>query len=336
MNSNPFVSIIIPAHNASQYLDRCLIAVAKSTYSSFELIVVDDGSIDDTAEIGRKNGAKVFKLQRQAGPAAARSWGSKKANGEILFFVDADVLIKPDTVERVVADLATHENISAVFGTYDDSPTAQNFISQYKNLQHHFVHQHSSREASTFWAGCGAIRREVFHRVGGFDQHRYEKPSIEDIELGYRMKKMGYRILLDKDLQVKHLKQWSLLTLLRADIFYRAVPWSKLIIKSGEMIDDLNLQLSAKISAILIGLSVGLLPVILFKPQLIYLILVFLLIIIILNYKFYKFLSNRNGILFSVSTFPLHLLYYFYSGLIFGFFQVRHIFSEKNLSEIDV
>ena len=332
MNCNPFVSLIIPAHNASQYLDRCLSAVAKSTYSSFELIVVDDGSIDDTAEIGRKNGAMVFKLQRQAGPAAARSWGAREANGEILFFIDADVLVKPDSIQRVVADLTTSENVSAVFGTYDDSPAAKNFISQYKNLQHHFVHQHSSREASTFWAGCGAIRREVFHRVGGFDQHRYEKPSIEDIELGYRMKRMGYRILLDKDLQVKHLKQWSLLSLLRADILYRAIPWSELIVKSGNMINDLNLQFSAKISAILMGLIVALLPATFFKPQLIYLISIFLVVIIILNYKFYKFLSNRNGILFSVSTFPLHLLYYFYSGFIFATYRVMHIFSEKRSS----
>jgi len=240
-------------------------------------------------------------------------------------------MIKPDTVERVVNDFTTEENIAAVFGTYDDSPAAKNFISQYKNLQHHFVHQHSNRDAVTFWAGCGAIRREVFHKVGGFDQDRYEKPSIEDIELGYRMKRMGYRILLDKDLQVKHLKQWSLLSLLRADILYRAVPWSKLILKSGNMINDLNLQFSAKISAILMSLIVGLLPLTFFKPQLIYPISILLVIIIILNFKFYKFLSNRNGIIFLVSTFPLHLLYYLYSGLIFGFFQGMHIFSEKKI-----
>ena len=332
MNCNPFVSVIIPAHNAKQYLDRCLSAIAKSTYTSYEIIVVDDGSTDDTAEIGRKNGAKVFKLQSRSGPAAARSWGSKKAQGEILFFVDADVLIKADTVERVVNDFTTHENIAAVFGTYDDSPAAKNFISQYKNLQHHFVHQHSNRDAVTFWAGCGAIRREVFHKVGGFDQDRYENPSIEDIELGYRLKRMGYRILLDKDLQVKHLKRWRLVSMLRADILYRAVPWSKLIIKSGDMINDLNLQFSAKISAILIGLIVGLLPLTFFKPQLIFLISIFLGIIIILNFRFYKFLSNRNGLLFAVSTFPLHLLYYFYSGLIFVLCQVMHIFSEKKIS----
>ena len=228
-------------------------------------------------------------------------------------------------------DLTTIEDIAAVFGTYDDSPAATNFISQYKNLQHHFVHQHSSPDAVTFWAGCGAIRREVFHKVGGFNQNRYDKPSIEDIELGYRMKKMGYGILLDKDLQVKHLKQWGLYSMLRADILYRAVPWSELIIKSGDMISDLNLQLSSKISAILIGLIVGLLPLTFFNPQILYLISIFLVIIIVLNYKFYQFLSNRNGILFSISTFPLHLLYYFYSGFIFAMCQVKHIVSGKKI-----
>ena len=122
-----------------------------------------------------------------------------------------------------------------------------------------------------FGQAVGRFAATYFIESVGLIKHRYEKPSIEDIELGYRMKRMGYRILLDKDLQVKHLKQWSLLSLLRADILYRAVPWSELIIKSGDMINDLNLQFSAKISAILIALSVGLLPVILFKPQLIYL-----------------------------------------------------------------
>jgi glycosyltransferase involved in cell wall biosynthesis len=108
MNSDPIISIIIPAHNARQYLERCLKAVAKSTYEFFETIVVDDGSIDETADIGGKNGAKVFKLQTKSGPAAARSWGAKKAKGDILLFIDADVLIRPDTVERVVNDLTTN------------------------------------------------------------------------------------------------------------------------------------------------------------------------------------------------------------------------------------
>lgn len=329
MDKDLRISIIIPVYNDSHNLSRCLKAISLSTHRPHEVIVVDDCSTDDSARISRIYGARSFQLTHQSGPGAARNYGSKRATGDILFFIDSDVLIKSFTIERLVEDFKKNDKIAAMFGSYDDSPSEKNFISQYKNLLHHFVHQNSNKEAMTFWAGCGAIRREVFDKVGGFDQDRYDKPLVEDIELGYRMKSMGYRILLNKDLQVKHLKQWNLVSLLRADIFYRAIPWSKLIIKSGDMISDLNLQFFAKISSILIGLAVGLLPITFFKPQLIYLISILLLIIIILNFKFYQFLSNRNGLLFAVSAFPLHLIYYFYSGLIFGSFQVISFFSGK-------
>ena len=78
------------------------------------------------------------------------------------------------------------------------APRLQGVVSQYRNLLHHFVHQHGNSEASTFWAGCGAIRRSVFEEMGGFDEQRFPTPSIEDIELGYRLRQAGHRILLDK------------------------------------------------------------------------------------------------------------------------------------------
>jgi hypothetical protein len=70
-----------------------------------------------------------------------------------------------------------------VFGSYDDSPPAPAFTAQYKNLIHRYYHQRPRREASTFWAGCGAVRRSVFLGLEGFDVERYRVPSIEDIEL---------------------------------------------------------------------------------------------------------------------------------------------------------
>jgi GT2 family glycosyltransferase len=86
-------------------------------------------------------------------------------------------------------------------------------------LLHHYVHQISKEEAATFWGACGAIRREVFLKVEGFDE-RYRRPAIEDIELGYRLTGAGYRVRLLKGLMVTHLKRWDLLTMLKAD-FYR-------------------------------------------------------------------------------------------------------------------
>ena len=122
------------------------------------------------------------------------------------------------------------------------------FLSQYKNLMHCFVHQNAESEASTFWSGCGAIRREVFLAMSGFDASSYTRPAIEDIELGYRMRRAGRRILLDRDLRVKHLKKWTFWGLLKTDVLDRGIPWTELILRDHKMPNDLNLQISQRVS----------------------------------------------------------------------------------------
>jgi glycosyltransferase involved in cell wall biosynthesis len=317
LEKRPFISVIVPVYNGGKFLAVCLGALKASSYPYYELIVVDDCSTDNSAEISRILGAKVLTMPKQSGPAGARNHGSREAKGEILFFVDADVMVKPDTLARVAYDLVENPEVAAVFGSYDDEPAETNFISQYKNLFHHFVHQQSNTEAVTFWAGCGAIRQEIFDKVGGFDTARYARPSIEDIELGYRMRLMGYRLMLDKQLQGKHLKQWKLKSLLHADIFCRAVPWSMLILQSKGMVNDLNLQTADRIAAALVALSVAILPFVFLKPQLLLLVVFLLAIVLVLNHKLYRFFLQRRGLKFALRVFPMHLLYYLYSGITF-------------------
>jgi glycosyltransferase involved in cell wall biosynthesis len=327
MVQQPLISVIVPVYNAAQLLRQCLEAIRKSSYPSYEIIVVDDASTDNSAEIARGYGATVFQLARQSGPAAARNYGAKKATGDILLFIDSDVLIKKETLATVVEDFVENPDIAAVFGSYDDDPAEKNFLSQYKNLLHHYVHQQSKNEAVTFWSGCGAIRKDVFHSVGAFDEKKYSRPCIEDIELGYRLKRKGYRILLDKDLQVKHLKEWRLKSVLRTDIFSRAVPWTKLILESKGMVNDLNLQTSQKISASLVALLVLLVPLTFYMPEIIYGIIFLLLTIFAINKNFFIFLFQRKGLIFIFPAFIVHLFYYFYSGLTFvmcwGLYKIR-------------
>ncbi|MBI3760238.1 MAG: glycosyltransferase family 2 protein [Chloroflexi bacterium] len=132
--------------------------------------------------------------QQSHGPCVARNLGARVARGEALFFIDADVAVRPDTVGRVVRAFAADPDLVAAFGSYDERPSDPGFISQYKNLFHHYVHQHARAEASTFWAGCGAIRRSAFFALGGFDEANYRRPSIEDIDLGYRLARRGAKI----------------------------------------------------------------------------------------------------------------------------------------------
>ena len=329
MKTQIFVSVIIPVYNGIKYLNKCLDAIFASSYKSYEVIVVDDCSTDNSAEIACEKGATVFQLPQQSGPSAARNYAAKKARGEILFFVDADVLVQQGTIARMVNDFNENPDIVALFGSYDDKPAERNFFSQYKNLSHHFVHQQSSNDAFTFWAGCGAIHKEIFNKVGGFDQERYPRPAIEDIELGYRMKSMEYKILLDKELQVKHLKKWTFVSLLRADIIYRAIPWSKLMLENRNVANDLNLKKSDKISSSLVGLSVMLMPFSFLNPYMLYLISFFLLGVFILNYKFYRFFVKRKGLRFTALTFSMHILYYFYSGISFVLCWCKYVILKK-------
>src|SRR5690606_33390465 len=151
------------------------------------------------------------------GPARARNRGAELAKGDIVFFLDADVRVHPDTIESFLQTFAAQPDVAAVFGSYDTHPGSPALIAQYKNLFHHFVHQNASEDAGTFWSGCGAVRREIFLAMNGFDAGRYERPCIEDIDLGMRLCRAGHRIVLNKAMQGSHLKRWTLSGLIRCD-----------------------------------------------------------------------------------------------------------------------
>jgi glycosyltransferase involved in cell wall biosynthesis len=399
------------------------------------LLVVNDGSTDRSVEIARSTSATVIDtLNGPVGPAAARNLGAVKARGEILFFVDADVLISSDTLASVADAFELRPEYDALFGSYDDEPGDAGFLSQYKNLTHAYIHQQAQDEGSTFWSGCGAVRRDVFLRHGGFDVARYPRPSIEDIELGRRMKSSGSRIWVNKTIKVKHLKRWTFKGLLKTDIFDRGIPWTRLILSERNIPDDLNLNRGQRISAllttlllfwtamnilqpglvllvlgvlsfslfvnnwiwrarqvqfqsllaqvvitslVLLGVGIlavifqlwGILPVsglvlsllfiaildrranlssqhrlltfsaVLFGFGLLYLLVLLPVVIslpivllsgsiLLLNLDLYRFLADRKGIVFAIASFPLQLLYYFYSLVSFGIGILLHLLED--------
>jgi GT2 family glycosyltransferase len=248
------VSVVIPVYNAGEDLDRCLAAVMGSDYPLEEVIVVDDASTTpSTAEIARRHGATVLRMERQGGPGLARNRGAAHARGDILVFTDADVVLHPDAIGRAAEALSAAPDVAAVFGSYDDRPAHPSFLSRYRNLYHHWNHQSGNEEASTFWTGCGAIRRSVFLDMGGFSRE-FERPSIEDIELGYRLRQAGHRVRLLKNMLGTHLKQWSFVDMMRTDVLRRGAPWVALLLRYPEAPADLNLNLGARVATVLAGL----------------------------------------------------------------------------------
>ncbi len=312
------ISVVMPAYNAAHLLDRVLaplIGMARAGDVQ-EVLVVDDRSTDGTAEKARKMGATVLTTPVNGGPGAARNLAAAQATGDVLWFVDSDVIAWPDGPAHIRRAFA-EDNVAAVFGSYDDAPDGQAWFSRYKNLLHRYHHQRARREARTFWAGCGAIRADVFREVGGFDVKTYEVPSIEDIELGYRIAATGRRIVVEPRLQGKHLKVWTMRGSLSTDIFCRALPWSRLMISREGLGDDLNTSGAERLRAalaLLLLLSVLILP---FRPGLWPLPLLLLALAFVANRDLARAMAAHGGPWFAFKCILYHQFYYLYSATVY-------------------
>jgi len=312
--ARPALSVIVPVYNSTGCLKRCLAALAASQYDDFEVLVVDDGSDEPIEPVVAPFGFGYLRIDGPGGPARARNRGAAQVNGRYLVFVDADVCVHSDALARVAAVFASDPQLAAVIGSYDDSPAEKNFLSQYKNLFHHYVHHASDGEIATFWSGCGAIRREEFLAFGGFDERRYRRPAIEDIELGVWMSAAGRRIVLDSSIRGKHLKRWTLWGLCKTDIFDRGVPWTRLMLRAGAMANTLNVKPAQRVSVALVGLTGLALLGAWWYPLMLIAAAVFALVVTALNFDFYRFFAARSGLWFALRVAPLHWLYFCYCG----------------------
>ena len=316
------ISVIVPARNAAGTLKECLSAVTAAAGDRVEIIVVDDASEDETAEIAARFDCAFARLRSASGPAAARNAGAVRASGDILLFIDADVLVRHTTIERICEHFRDPSGVAAVFGSYDDAPPARTFWSLYKNLFHHFIHQRGRPAARTFWAGCGAVRRDAFLAVAGFNED-FSTASIEDIELGYRLHAAGYTLRLDRTIQVTHLKRWTFLQVVRVDVSRRAVPWGRMLLRQRHMAADLNLRWEHRASVVLlygalatIAIVAGTAPSSISGLQKALQLAgpVAIALTLALNLPLYRFFAGKLGLAFAVRVVPAHFLYYLYSG----------------------
>ncbi|HKO39443.1 MAG TPA: glycosyltransferase family A protein [Solirubrobacterales bacterium] len=230
------LAVVVPATDRPPTLERCLAALRRGTRAPEETIVQEEPP--------------------GSGPAAARNLGVARCDAEVLVFVDSDVEVDADALERIAAHFAEDPELVAVFGAYDDDPADPGLTSRYRNLLHHHVHAGAAGEAETFWAGLGAVRRDAFEAAGGFDPERFPQASVEDIELGVRLRRGGGRILLDPRIQGRHLKAWTLPSMVRTDFARRGVPWARLLLRQGGGSTALNLSWRRRAST---GTSVALL-----------------------------------------------------------------------------
>ena len=204
------VSIIIPMYNATDYIDKCLSSISRQSEKNLEVILVDDGSTDDTVKKAEKYGFCIVKLKNGGNPSKARNFGAKKASGDTFIFVDADIVLKPDSIEKIVSKVSEEETVS-FSGIYAKETPASGFFSQLQNL---ILYYRLSKlpEIVTFTnsAFC-AIKREAFETINGYNEGM---SYFEDVEIGNRLTRNGYKLRIDSSLSVTHLKNfnhWSLI-----------------------------------------------------------------------------------------------------------------------------
>ena len=316
------LSVIVPAYRCAGMLRRCLEGLLASNLprSNWELIVVDDGSGDETSLVASASADQVIVIPGgPRGPAFARNYGAERARGAVLVFLDADVVVAHDALHRFARRFDETPTLGAVFGAYDTTPGDPGFLSQYRNLLHHWVHVSQPGDAWTFWTGLGAVRHSLFRALGGFDAVRYRAPQIEDIEFGYRVADAGHRILLDPAIQGTHLKRWTLLGMLRSDLVDRAIPWMQLLMERGTAFGGgpLNVRRREKAYTMLTALALvaGLLALTTHSAHWLIAAAVPLAIVCAGNASLLRWFARERGPLFALCTMPCRLLFYLESGL---------------------
>jgi glycosyltransferase involved in cell wall biosynthesis len=207
MKKYPFVSVIIPTLNEEKYITPTLLSIRNQDYKGhYEIIVVDSNSKDRTVKIARKYANKVIVTKRR-GVSVGRNIGAKVAKGEILLFVDADTILLPNVISKVVNHLRKKNIVGVVVPILGDDFTKNTFyiISEWVNyilskINLHLIH-----------AVCFACKKYAFFMVGGFNENLR---VAEDIELGSRLKKIG-KVEYIKDTFVvtssRRIKKWSII-----------------------------------------------------------------------------------------------------------------------------
>ena len=311
----PELSVIVPAHRAHLQLERCIAALRASDLPQdrWELIVVDDGSEDPETTRVAAGADRVVALPSPAGgPARARNAGVDVARGSIVAFVDADVVVHPDAL-RLLLGVFADQSVTAAFGSYDDTPAAPGTVSQYRNLLHHHVHQRSAGDVESFWAGLGAVRKQAFESVGMFDAAKYAKPEMEDVELGYRLRDAGHRLVSVPSVLGTHLKKWTLWRMITSDFTRRGVPWARLLYERGWLLSPRGLSLGAteRAGAVLACATVvAAIGAVLCRSSAIGMVaLALFAAFAAVNHRLFGWLSRIRGLLFSFASVPLHIVY---------------------------
>lgn len=311
MRTGVTLSVIVPIFDAAATLPRCIEALVASMGPDDEVIVVDDGSADggvSVLEPSLRDRIRSVRSETNIGRGPIRNVGARHASGDVLLFVDSDVVVHPETVEQVRAAFTIDAGRVAMFGSYDVRPDAGNLVSQYRNLLHHHGHHSHGARATHFWTGLGAVRRDVYLSLGGLDEGRWAH-DMEDVEFGHRLVDAGHDIDVMPWIQGTHLKRYSLRSMVETDLVHRAIPWSRLLLQSNDHGDRFVVSWPQRVSAAGAVAAVACAAVTVRDRRALVPLAIASSGFVLANMPLWRFLRRTRSTGFSLACMPLHLIH---------------------------
>jgi glycosyltransferase involved in cell wall biosynthesis len=307
------LSIVVPSRNTVSTLRAVLAAIRASDLpkDQYELIVVDDASQDASPTVAARYADTVIRLRGiPLGRPYACNRGAELAKGEIVAFVDPEVLVRQDTLRRMVSIFAEQPSIDAISASHDDAPAAQNFVSQYWNLLLHFGDQRYAGPGGDVGSGCSAVRRSVLMRTGMYDEWRFDTGSLEGLELGQRLESQGSKVVVSRTLQVTHLKRWGVVSVARevwnrSRLLARSLGYQRTRVSvPSEVVFTLSRAMPSALAVVsIVALSGAFLP----EPWLLTKAGIALSGVLAANMRVHRFYARTRGLAFAVGAIPMHL-----------------------------
>ena len=292
------ISIIIPVYNSSLTLKECLGAVLDSSFKNFEVIIVSDNSPDNSVVIARQHQCKIIELPKNKGPAFARNRGAQVSAGDILLFIDSDVIIKNDAL-NYLNDMFFQNEIDAIQGIYSHKPTYESIATQYQmSYNCYYIWPKNKKYASTLSTCCLAIRKKIFLNLKGFNTN-IKRASAEDEEFGYHLIDKGYKILISRELNVEHRVNYNIRHFIKKK-FYTYIDVMKEYLRNktyGKKIKQTNY---AKVLAgiVILGLiiltAIG--TIIFLNKTILYIFLTLNIAFLLLHSGFMRFVGRTKGL----------------------------------------
>ena len=327
------ISVVIPVKNSEATIGECIEAVKRSDFNDFEIIVVDDNSTDNSIDIARSCGCKIVKSKGEGGVSAARNFGAEAADSDIILFIDADIILRENSL-KIIEEGFLKTDTDAIVGVQSGDLRFRDFFSQFKNLWMRYTYTRLPSYVPLFYTSIASIKKEVFFKAGGFDIN-YKMPNVEDTEFGQRLSDMGFRVYLERRLEVEHVKKYDIVSILKTD-FYRSDGLVKMVLRRG-LGNFFNKNKTSVPSSFMMQLPFAIgFPVLLLlffiseKISYGFTSLLFLALFLILNSDILFFLKKEKGIAFALSGMLFLFIdaYWIFAGMAYGTFTY-YISTEK-------